>query len=105
MTTIKTVDQLFDAIEYYPMQIDLNKHLFRYYKQLEDYPDFYSNYQYDYIDGQLITFETIKKLAVLDIFQDRKLSQDLLNVQDEFKFNVLNAFKLYVLLQENMKKK
>lgn len=105
MTTLKTIDQLFDQIEYFPMQIDLNQHLFRYYKQLEIHANLFSVYQIDDVDGSLVGLETMKGLASSKLFQDHKFPQGILNSQAEFKFNILNAFKLYVMLQEAIKQK
>lgn len=105
MTALKTIDQLFDQIEYFPMQIDLNKHLFRYYKQLEIHANLFSIYQSDDVDESLLGLETMQGLANSKLFQYDQFPQGILNSETEFKFNILNAFKLYVMLQQAIKQK
>lgn len=47
----------------------------------------------------------MKSLSTSKVFQYSKFPQGILIAQSEFKLNILNAFKLYVLLQEHISKK
>lgn len=102
--TTKT-NQLFSGIEYYPTQIDLNRNLYNFYKQLQLHSQDYEKYQNILIDQSIVNRQILADFASSPIFKFRKFPQEILNQQEDVKLNVLNAFKLYLILQENIKRK
>lgn len=104
MTTTTITNQLFEDVEYYPTQIDLNPNLFRFYKQLQLNPENYDSFKACYIDETIVNRDALSAFATSSIFKFRKFPQDILNQPDESRLNILNAFKLYLMLQENLKR-
>lgn len=95
----------FDEIEYYPLQMDLDKNIYLYYQQLENHPQFFSIYKEVYLDDDLISKEVLNAFATSSIFESQKFPDEILKDHMNFRFNILNAFKLYVMLQESIKLK
>ena len=98
-------DQYIQKLEYYPSQLDLDKNIFRFYKQQEHATQFLAIYENTYVEPKLFNHEDLIQFLQSEPFNYRKIPIQILQQKAEFELNVLNVFKIYVMIQDHLKQK
>lgn len=98
-------DQYVDKLEYYPSQLDLHRHIFKYYTQQERAPQFLSIYDQVWLAPNIFTHDHLMQFLQAEPFQRIKIPAQISQLDGEFKLNILSAFKIYSMIQNNLKRK